>query len=229
MAQSDVQIAAIALLDDPIRRSLYFYVARHLEPVSREQAAKGTGVTRDNAAFHLDKLVDAGLLDATYQRLGGRTGPGAGRPSKLYQRGAAELQVTIPARRYKLAAELLAQGLEQPAVRRKPGGVTVAARREGKTLGAAARQGRARGLSAVTALLEEQGFEPVESPRGVVRMRNCPFHEVAQRHPDIVCGMNLAFMEGVLDGAEARGVSATLDPQPGRCCVTLRAGRAKER
>lgn len=227
MESRDAQIAAVALLDDPIRRSLYFYVARQHEPVSRDEAARATGASRDNAAFHLDKLVEAGLLEATYRRLGGRTGPGAGRPSKLYQRSTTELKVTLPARRYELAAELLAQGLERRTSARSPGDVTVAARQAGEALGAASRQSRARGLSGVTALLEKQGYEPVESPRGVVRMRNCPFHEVAQRHPDLVCGMNLAFMEGVLDGADARGVTATLDPQPGRCCVTLTAGSAK--
>ncbi|HKY51403.1 MAG TPA: transcriptional regulator, partial [Candidatus Limnocylindria bacterium] len=79
-----------------------------------------------------------------------------------------------------------------------------------------------------TQVLESQGYEPIEAPRGVVRMRNCPFHEVAQSHPDLVCGMNLAFMEGVIDGAAADGVTAALDPQPGRCCVTLRASPPKD-
>lgn len=220
------QIAAAALLDDPVRRSLYLYVTRQPDAVSRDEAASATGVNRDNAAFHLDKLVEAGLLEATYRRLSGRTGPGAGRPSKLYRRGPAEVQVTLPVRRYELAADLLAGGLEQPAAARKPGGVAVAAHRAGQTLGAASRRGRARGLSAVKALLEREGYEPIESPRGEVFMRNCPFHEVAERHPDLVCGMNLAYIEGVLDGAQARDVSASLDPKPGRCCVTLRAGGA---
>jgi len=218
------QIAGIAVLEDPVRRSLYLYVSRQADPVSRDVAAKATDTSRDNAAFHLDKLVEAGLLEASFRRLGGRTGPGAGRPSKMYQRSEQKLQVTLPARRYELAAEVLAQALEAPRAKSASAGVGAAAHRAGAALGAAgARTGRGSALGRVTQLLDAEGYEPTESPRGVVRMRNCPFHEVAQSHPDLVCGMNLAFMEGILEGAGADGVNATLDPQPGRCCVTLRA------
>jgi predicted ArsR family transcriptional regulator len=219
------QIAGIAVLDDPVRRSLYFYVSRQADPVSRDEAAEATGASRDNAAFHLDKLVEAGLLQASYMRLGGRTGPGAGRPSKVYRRSDHRLQVTLPARRYELAAEVLAQALEKSPVRDASGSVAAAAHSAGKALGATARTRTSRisPLRRITRLLDDQGYEPTEAPRGVVRMRNCPFHEVAQSHPDLVCGMNLAFMEGILEGAAASGVSASLDPQPGRCCVTLAA------
>ena len=219
------QIAGIAVLDDPVRRSLYLYVTRQADPVSRDAAAEATGASRENAAFHLDKLVAAGLLEASYRRLGGRTGPGAGRPSKVYRRSERTLQVTLPARRYELAAEVLAQALEDSRGKHASAGVAAVAHRAGVALGATARgrAGRGSPLRRVTQVLDTQGYEPIEAPRGVVRMRNCPFHEVAQSHPDLVCGMNLAFMEGIVEGAAADGVSASLDPQPGRCCVTLAA------
>jgi predicted ArsR family transcriptional regulator len=225
------QIAGIAVLDDPVRRSLYQYVARHADPVSRDAAAKATGTARENAAFHLDKLVEAGLLEASYRRLSGRTGPGAGRPSKVYRRSAQQLDVTLPARRYELAAEVLAQALEDPRAKKASASVTAAAHRAGASLGAGGRTrgSRASPLRHVTQLLDAQGYEPTESPRGVVRMRNCPFHAVAQNHPDLVCGMNLAFMEGIVEAAAPGGVTATLDPQPGQCCVTLRAVSSKSR
>ncbi|MGH2451644.1 MAG: helix-turn-helix transcriptional regulator [Candidatus Limnocylindria bacterium] len=225
------QIAGIAVLDDPVRRSLYLYVARQADAVSREAAAEATGASRENAAFHLDKLVEAGLLEASYRRLSGRTGPGAGRPSKVYRRSAQKLQLALPVRHYELAAELLAQALEPSRTRSASASVSAAAHRAGASLGAAARARSARGnpLRRLTQLLDRQGYEPTEAPRGVVRMRNCPFHEVAQSHPDVVCGMNLAFMEGIVAGAAADGVSATLDPQPGQCCVTLRAASPKPR
>ncbi|MGH2949164.1 MAG: helix-turn-helix transcriptional regulator [Solirubrobacteraceae bacterium] len=225
------QIAGIAVLDDPVRRSLYLYVARQADAVSREAAAEATGASRENAAFHLDKLVEAGLLEASYRRLSGRTGPGAGRPSKVYRRSAQKLQLALPVRHYELAAELLAQALEPSRTKSASASVSAAAHRAGASLGAAARARSARGnpLRRLTQLLDRQGYEPTEAPRGVVRMRNCPFHEVAQSHPDVVCGMNLAFMEGIVAGAAADGVSATLDPQPGQCCVTLRAASPKPR
>lgn len=220
------QIAGVAVLDDPVRRSLYLYVARQAEAVSRDAAAEATGATRENAAFHLDKLVAAGLLEASYRRLGGRTGPGAGRPSKVYRRSDRKLQFTLPARRYELAAEVLAQALETPRSKNASVSVADAAHRAGAALGAAsARRGRGSPLRRVTELLDAQGYEPVEAPRGVVRMRNCPFHEIAQVHPELVCGMNHSFMEGIVAGAAADGVTATLEPQPGRCCVTLRGVR----
>jgi predicted ArsR family transcriptional regulator len=223
------QIAGIAVLDDPVRRSLYLYVARQADAVSRDAAAEATSASRENAAFHLDKLVEAGLLEASYRRLGGRTGPGAGRPSKVYRRSEKKLHVALPARRYDLAAEVLAQALENPRAKNASVSVAAVAHRTGAELGAAARAraGRGSSLRRVTQLLDAQGYEPTEAPRGVVRMRNCPFHEVAQSHPDLVCGMNLAFLEGIVEGAGADGVSATLDPQPGQCCVTLRAAAAK--
>ena len=218
-------IAGIAVLDDPVRRSLYLYVTRQADPVSRDAAAEGTGASRENAAFHLDKLVEAGLLEASYMRLGGRTGPGAGRPSKVYRRSEQRLQLTLPARRYELAAEVLAQALERPRGKGASANVAAAAHRAGAALGATARArtGRSGPLRRIIQLLDAQGYEPTEAPRGMVRMRNCPFHEVARSHPDLVCGMNLAFMEGIVEGAAADGVSASLDPQPGRCCVTLAA------
>ena len=225
------QIAGIAVLDDPVRRSLYLYVARQADAVSRDAAAEATGTARENAAFHLDKLVEAGLLEASYRRLSGRTGPGAGRPSKLYRRSAQQLHVTLPPRRYELAAEVLAQALEDPRAKRASASVTAAAHRAGVSLGAAGRTRASRGsaLRRVTQLLDAQGYEPTESPRGVVRMRNCPFHAVALNHPDLVCGMNLAFMEGIVEGAAAGEITPTLDPQPGHCCVTLHAASSKSR
>jgi predicted ArsR family transcriptional regulator len=77
---SDRDLAAIGLLKDPVRRALYGHVVAAGGEVSRDQAAEAAGVARSLAAFHLDKLVEAGLLEATFRRLGNRrgrrTGPG---------------------------------------------------------------------------------------------------------------------------------------------------------
>ena len=56
----------------------------------------------------------------------------------------------------------------------------------------------------------------------MLRLRNCPFHVAAQRHPELVCGMNLALLRGLLDGLGADGAEAALEPAPGRCCVAIR-------
>src|SRR5262245_29851523 len=105
------QLETLAVLEEPLRRKLYLYVAGREEPVGRDEAARAAGVSRALAAFHLDKLVGAGLLEATFRRLSERTGPGAGRPSKLYRRAAGEFGVSLPPRRYELAAHVFAQAL----------------------------------------------------------------------------------------------------------------------
>jgi predicted ArsR family transcriptional regulator len=221
-------IAKISLLDEPVRRALYRYVSGRSEPVGRDEAARAVSTTRENAAFHLDKLVAEGLLSTSYRRIGGKTGPGAGRPSKLYQRSALELQVAVPARRYELAAELFARALEAQPGKDPHASVAKAARILGVSLGEAARTrartraGRPARLQAAIEVLEENGFEPLEGPHGVIHLRNCPFDALAKAHRDLVCGMNVAFTRALLAGLGDSGLKATFEPQPGMCCVALR-------
>ncbi len=225
------QIAAIASLHEPVRRGLYLYVARRRRDVGRDEAARALRISRALAAFHLDKLVRQGLLETSYRRLTGRRGPGAGRPAKLYRRSAHQLDLTLPRRRYELAGRLLAQALTNA---RSPAAVRAlrrAARDVGRGLGADARRGRrgagtSRGpLARLLGVLEWCGFEPARS-NGSVHLANCPFAALANQSRALVCGMNLALLEGVLQGVQARGMRAVLDPQPPSCCVVLRsAGR----
>jgi predicted ArsR family transcriptional regulator len=206
-------LEALALLADPVRRSAYQVVAEAgVEPVGRDEVAAALGVGRTLVAFHLDKLVDAGLLEVSFARRTGRSGPGAGRPAKLYRRAAGEHVVSVPPRAYLSAAELLAEGVE-----RSGGDAAVydVARKRGREVGAEAGAG-----ADPVEVLAARGYEP-GADDAVVRLRNCPFHQLAQRFPPLVCGMNLALVEGVLEGAAAAEWSARLDPTPGHCCVSL--------
>ncbi|MCP9947823.1 helix-turn-helix domain-containing protein [Actinomadura madurae] len=128
-------IDAIALLQDPLRRRLYEFVAAQGREVGRNEAAEAAGVARTLAAFHLDKLVDAGLLEAGSRRLTGRSGPGAGRPAKVYRRSAVERDVSVPARDYRTAAGLLAEAAEAAGLDME---LQDAARRRGGLCGAGA-------------------------------------------------------------------------------------------
>ena len=213
------EISIIAVLDDPVRRSLYDYVSARGDGVSRSEAAAATGIGRTLAAFHLDRLAEAGLVEVTFARPSGRTGPGAGRPAKLYRRAVTEHQVSVPPRDYRAAAELLAEVVDltgaEPELQRS-------ARNRGAAAGRAARE-QAPGLpdgDLVTGTLAAQGYEPYRD-RADVRLRNCPFHLLAGRHPPLICGMNLALLEGLLAGAGVSGLTARLDPRPGECCVVL--------
>lgn len=202
---------AIGLLQDPLRRRLYDYVVAQRREVTRAEASEATGVQRTNVAFHLDRLVEGGLLKVDQRRVNGRSGPGAGRPAKLYRRSDIEHRVSLPARDYRLAAELLADAAE-----------TV--RLDTALFDAARARGRADRAAAPAdidewELLEARGYE-LYCDGDEVRMGNCPFHSLAETQPAITCGMNLALLEGLLEDSDRWDVA--LDARVGsECCAVL--------
>jgi len=222
----DARLEQLAALGEPVRRALYRFVTSAPEPVTREQAAAALGVAQHTAKFHLDRLVADGLLDADYARPPGRGGPGAGRPAKVYRRSATEVDVSLPERRYDLAGRLLVKAVthaERTAVPVRDALATVA-RDEGRATGRARgsrRPGRAATAEAVMDLLCSDGYEPLHDGDDIV-LGNCPFHALAREETELVCGMNLAYLDGVTDGIGAQ-LRAELDPAEGRCCVRLRA------
>jgi len=214
-------VRAVAALADPVRRSLFDHVREAGGPVTRETAADAVGISRKLAAFHLDKLVAAGLLEARTAD-GGR---GLGRRPKVYAPSRTDVRVAIPPRCPDLLAELLVA-----AVRSEGPGVEAAlraARSRGTADGAAERSSRTgrlgteRALGLAQAALERLGFEPVREGGTTVALRNCPFHPIAERDPDLVCGMNEAYVGGLLEGLEARTLTAVLAPRPGGCCIRV--------
>ena len=219
-------LASVATLHDPVRRALYRYAAAQSRPVGREEAAAAVGVDRTVAAYHLDRLVDEGFLEVSYARLSGRSGPGAGRPAKLYRRAARQFYVSLPARDYELAAQLLAEAVE--ADPSGPVGVALeqAARRLGNECAAEMERRRTGGsvddlLEVVTEVLAERGYEPFPDDDGTLRLRNCPFDRLADAHRQLVCGMNLAILDQVAGRIPEANVQAVLDPRPGLCCVAF--------
>jgi predicted ArsR family transcriptional regulator len=68
------------------------------------------------------------------------------------------------------------------------------------------------------------GFEPWHDEDGTVRLRNCPFRHLATQHTEIVCGMNLALIDGLVAGLGASRLHPALDPRPGCCCVAMGTG-----
>ncbi|GAA1163595.1 hypothetical protein GCM10009630_72090 [Kribbella jejuensis] len=277
----DASLQAVAVLEEPTRRRLYEYVAGRAEPVSRDDAAAALGIPRTTAAFHLDRLTDEGLLDTCYERRTGRTGPGAGRPAKLYHRSDREIEITLPERQYAVAGHLLAAAIQDAETgpltpreainhrateygqtlahialtKAKPTPTPTAAPTETATtaapaekqtadrpnqtdatrgpaktdaargaggMGAAARQ-RAGGRELLVRVLEAHGFEPRAEGDGIA-LGNCPFRRLAKEHPQLVCGMNLHLVTGLLTGLDV-ALHAELAPSPGHCCVRI-SGRA---
>lgn len=239
-------LTALASLGDPVRARLYAIVAESTEPVGRDEAATAAGITRALAAYHLDKLVEVGLLEASYQRPHGRGGPGAGRPPKLYRRSDREFAASVPPREYELAARLFLEALADAGVGACETLLDVA-RRYGIERGRErARTGADGGVQAASAAMEailrDNGYEPVRAEDGTIHLRNCPFHELVDSDTGLVCGMNLALIEGVVAGladgpadssaggspdspsganAEAPELLPRLEPRAGQCCVAI--------
>jgi predicted ArsR family transcriptional regulator len=195
--------------------------------VSRDEAARAAGISRSLAGFHLDRLVEEGLLEVSFRRLSGRSGPGAGRPAKLYRRSGRQVEVSLPQRRYELAARILATAIDASDAPKTHKALVRTARGIGEQIGAEARAragsrpGRKRLLAGMVDALTAQGYEP-EAAGGELRLRNCPFHALVGEHKDLVCGMNLALIEGVVEGLELPAAKPVLAPVTGMCCVCVR-------
>lgn len=220
---------AVSALGDPSRRALYEYIIEAGDWVGREEAAAATGLQRGIAAHHLDRLAQDGLLDIHYRRLTGRTGPGAGRPAKLYRRSTSDIGVTLPPRDYHLAGRVLADAVADSQATGIDVGraLTRAASEAGKRLGQDMRKrmGRLRSAdgarqSALEAFAEH-GFEPIEYDDGTVVLRNCPFHLLAAHQTDLICGMNHCLITAALNELDASEFEASLQPDPEACCVRL--------
>lgn len=200
-------LEVLASLAEPIRRALYDLVATSADPVSRDEAADALSVSRQVAAYHLDRLADDGLLEVEFRRLTGREGPGAGRPAKLYRRSNQIYDVTVPPRRYELAARILLEAVRE-------GHLDKAALN-----GVARRAGCEIGVGGLEEALSETGYEPAVE-NGETRFRNCPFHVLRDQDQETTCGLNLALVEGMIEGSGA-DVAALLAPEEGYCCVRL--------
>ncbi len=227
--KADPAIRAVAALDDELRRGMYAFIRAARRPVTRDEAAAAVGISRKLAAFHLDKLVDAGALRAHCEPVAGIRR--VGRTPKVYEPAETDIRISIPQRRPDILAGILldavlTEGREETAQK----AALRAARDSGRELGAAERHesrpgrlGPERALSLASRLLEQDGFEPARETPTCLRLRNCPFHPLVAKAPKLVCGISQAFLSGLVEGLDAPAVEAVFGPRPGECCVELRA------
>ena len=217
----------VVQLAEPTRRALYDYVTGRQKWVSREQAADAIGIQRGVAAHHLDRLAADGLLETDYQRLNERRGPGAGRPAKVYRRTPSEIAVSLPPRQYELAGRVLADAVDRSQRTGIPisRAIDEAARGEAKVIAAdtnAELGGRASATARRARLFAElraRGFEPETLDDGVTVLHNCPFHQLAKHHTELICGMNLCLLDTLVSELDGTGLRAALEPEDGYCCV----------
>jgi predicted ArsR family transcriptional regulator len=212
-------LAAAASLADPVRRRLYDLVVGSPEPVSRDDAAAAAGIGRSLAGYHLDQLAEEGLVVTSFARRSGRSGPGAGRPAKLYAAAAVEVTVQLPPRDDALVANLLASAVEADPSGTARDALRQVTRAAGRAIGAELDGSRA----AIVEALDARGYAPVDED-DEIRLRNCPFHHLVDEHLELVCSLNEDLL-GAAAEAAAAGLVTVLDPRPGRCCVVLRPSR----
>ena len=220
------EVEAISLLLDPVRWRLYHYIRSTGGAVGRDEAAQVVDVSRNLAAFHLDRMASTGLLEVEYRRLSGRSGRGAGRPAKLYRVTERRLAASVPASRYALASTILATALEQKTAGEEPAeAARRVAQRVGAELGGDLREhlaGAPSSLALAEAALEELGYEPVLHD-DCIELHNCPFHELAASHRELTCAMNQALVASLLPAVGAGDLRAEGPRlwQPGHCCVRI--------
>jgi predicted ArsR family transcriptional regulator len=225
MANLSESAAGIGLLADPLRREIYRYICAQPRAVGRDKVASALAIPHHKAKFHLEKLEHEGLLESTFARPAGRSGPGAGRPTKFYRRTSTDIAVSLPGREYELAGQLLAAAIESSM---RTGGSAIEAlhqeaARKGQEWGreaVAIADPEARALELAEQTLAEHGYEPREK-EGKVILANCPFHRLSDDHTEMICGMNLALIEGMVDEVDPGAVECRLEGADGRCCVVL--------
>lgn len=224
MSTFDEDVAGIGALADPVRRALYQFVCAQPDPVSRDQAADALGLPLHRAKFHLDRLEADGLLATGFARVGEKSGPGAGRTSKLYHRAPREFTVSLPDRDYRLAGRLMADAIAESTSSGRPieGTLDRVAAAHGAEMAAAA--GPARSVDAALEIaadvLRDNGYEPRRDGDRLV-LANCPFHALAQQQAALVCGMNRSVLTAFAGSLGPRRLRARLDPGENRCCVVL--------
>ena len=210
------ELMAVTLLADPTRRRVYAAVSRAAEPMSRDRVATMLGLPHSTAAFHLERLADGGLLAVEFRRLSGRTGPGAGRPAKVYVRPDSELSVSVPRRHYELAGEVMAAAISRAVGDDVPvrDALHAAALRAGRRLA---------GTSAdLDDALERAGLEPTADGDETV-LGTCPFHRLARENPAVVCELNHAMLCGMAEAVGDDPRRIHLDAGSGGCCIRIAA------
>ncbi|SFS17355.1 Predicted transcriptional regulator, ArsR family [Microbacterium sp. cf046] len=205
---------ALAVLAEPLRRRLYRAVVEAGAPLSRDDAAAALGIPRSTAAIHLDRLAAAGLLTTESRRRSGRTGPGAGRPTKLYSPASGDLLASSPERHYELAGELLATAAERADREGVPvrSALVAEAHRAGTAIGAA--------HAPLESALVACGYGPRDDGTGGIILDNCPFHALAERHTQLICSANVELVRGMA-AASGDDREVALEPRAGHCCVAV--------
>ena len=196
-----------AIGDRELRKALLFARAQQ-QPVTADEVAAAQGIHRNVARSRLERLAEAGLLIASFERRTGRTGPGAGRPAKTYRVAPELTAIEFPKRRYEQLIGLVVDALPERARRDRLRELGIAFGRE---LGREARLRAAKtfrtALGRVCAALGDLGYHAsvaeVNGERAVIATATCPLRPLVRVHPELATvdrGMWAALAARALDG-----------------------------
>jgi predicted ArsR family transcriptional regulator len=209
------RLRAVASLGEPVRKDLFDLVRGSGRPLSRDDCAAELGLPRSTVRAHLDRLVEEQLLVVEFRKVGEKTGPGSGRPTKLYTAAHSEVSASVPPRHYDLAAGLLAAAVQRSIdtgadIRQCLADV---ARQEGRRLGSQA--------GTIHELLVNAGYSPESDGEGGTVMANCPFHRLSQDHAGVMCALNGSLLGGALEGCGDASHTLAPDEKVSHCCARL--------
>ncbi len=175
-------------------------------------------MARSTVSFHLDRLVQDGLLAVEFHKPAGRTGPGSGRPAKMYRTVGSEIGASVPDRNYDLAGELMATAIEASQADGAPvaESLRAAAFLKGRELAEAAGD--------LEEFLTESGYQPEHDGEGGYLLPNCPFHRLSRAHAAVVCDMNGAFLRGAAVGCGSPEERVAPAAGAGHCCARITDG-----
>lgn len=141
--------------------------------------------------------------------------------------------MSIPSRHHDLLADVLIEAISTQGTGSARQAAERIAHERGRQLGAAQRRtvragrlGAERALTLATDALTCDGFEPQRIRGDCIRLRNCPFHPLAARSPQLVCAINHSYLSGLVHGLDTSTVTAVLNPGASECCVEIQAAPA---
>ena len=220
---STTDVTSVAALGEPIRRDLYRYVVSEEVPPGREEAAACAGESRTTWSSSI--WTDSSRTGCSRWSTAGHLGA-AGRVPVAQQGGTGarreRISVSLPdTRGYDLAGHVMAEAITIADPRLRPGHRGAAIGGQGRGARGSSPMRRRRRTPSAGEILADNGYEPRTTGADGIALANCPFHSLAQKYTELVCGLNLDLIDGVLDALGASELCARLDPAPGRCCVTI--------
>jgi predicted ArsR family transcriptional regulator len=224
-----VPLDRLAAAGDPELRRLLLYARGRRDPFTAAEAAAELDVHRNVARSRLDRLVEAGFLAVALERPGGRRGPGAGRPAKVY-RVAPELEgIEFPDRRL---AELISLLIRRVPARERPRALREAGEEFGRTLAVSARlqpsRNVATGLERMCDALGSLGFQvavrSLEDDRAELTTATCPLRPLVVKCAD-AGGIDRGMWAGLVEcGVHAVNAERVQCETP--CCLARDAACA---